>query len=323
MAAILLSSPYVQVYKAQGSIFPAEGRMAYVAFDLDNTLGFFELTNPLAFLWSPDFLENPEQSAVNHRLDISSKLNMKLKKARATFANSLLNDSDLLSLVIRPNVDAIISPLLKKKKKLKIAIIYSNTGVTYSMELAKYLIEKKFKAPGFISLMADHWHPLRVADRPRYVPEGRYVQPEKTIKTLQLLFRTALGVKSVPPVNKIMFVDDRNPKHKLEAQEADGLTYVVPTAFYPRFTDYQKRAIMFLALEALDREGLLSDSEYLSSGFCNRIIPYDYTKRHSVRGFPSLFSYVWDQVMEVKTGNSWAPDTISLQGQVEHYLQNI
>ena len=298
--------------------------MAYVAFDLDNTLGFFELTNPLAFLWSPDFLENPEQSAVNHRLDISSKHNAKLKKARATFANSLLNDSDLLSLVIRPNIDAIILPLLKKKKKLKTAIIYSNTGVTYSMELAKYLIEKKFKAPEFISLMADHWHPLRVADRPRYVPEGRYVQPEKTIKTLQLLFRTALGTKTVPPVNKIMFVDDRDPKHKLEAQEEDGLTYVVPTAFFPKFTDYQKRAIMFLALEALDREGLLSDEEYLSSGFCNRIIPYDYTKRHPVRGFPALFNYVWDQVMEVKSEyNTWEPDTISLQGRVEQYLENI
>jgi len=80
---------------------------------------------------------------------------------------------------------------------------------------------------------------------------------------------------------------------------------------------------MFLALEALDREGLLSDEEYLSSGFCNRIIPYDYTKRHPVRGFPSLYNYVWDQVMEVKGGDHWAPDTISLQSQVEHYLQNV
>ena len=296
-----------------------------MAFDLDNTLGFFELTNPLAFLWSPDFLENPEQSAVNQRLEISSKLNTKLKRARATFADSLLNDSDLLSLVIRPNIDAILVPLLKNKKKLKSVIIYSNTGVTYSMELAKYLLEKKFRAPGLISLMADHWHPLRVADRPRYVPEGRYVQPEKTIKTLQLLFRTALGTKKVVPVNKIMFVDDRNPKHKLEAQEAEGLTYIVPTAFFPvRTTEYQKRSIMFLALEALDREGLLSDEEYLSSGFCNRIIPYNYTERHPVRGFPSLYNYVWDKVMEVKSSrNTWAPDTISLQGQVEHYLENI
>jgi len=162
--------------------------MAYVAFDLDNTLGFFELTNPLAFLWSPDFLENPEQSAVNQRLEISSKLNTKLKRARATFADSLLNDSDLLSLVIRPNIDAILVPLLKNKKKLKAVIIYSNTGVTYSMELAKYLIEKKFRAPGLISLMADHWHPLRVADRPRYVPEADMSSPRKPSKLFSFFF---------------------------------------------------------------------------------------------------------------------------------------
>jgi len=108
--------------------------MAYVAFDLDNTLGFFELTNPLAFLWSPDFLENPEQSAINHRLEISTSLNNKLKKARTTFANSLLEDSSILSIIIRPNIDAIITPLLKKNN-LKTMIIY------YIM----YIIKECFK----------------------------------------------------------------------------------------------------------------------------------------------------------------------------------
>jgi len=307
----------------QESIFPLKYRMAYVAFDLDNTLGFFELTNPLAFLWSPDFLENPEQSAINHRLEISTSLNNKLKKARTTFANSLLEDSSILSLIIRPNIDAIITPLLKKNN-LKTMIIYSNTGVTYSMELAKYLIEKKFKKPNMISLMADHWHPLRVADRPRYVPEGRYVQPEKTIKTLQLLFRTALGIKTIPPITKILFVDDRNPKHKLEQEEKNGLTYIVPTAFFPKFTEYQKRHILFIALEALDREGVLSDTEYLNSGFCNRTIPYSHVKKYFVKGFPSLYKYVWDTVMELKPPNNpWIPDTITLQTQTKIFLHNI
>ena len=193
------------------------------------------------------------------------------------------------------------------------------------MELAKYLIENKVKSPDLISLMADHWHPLRTADRPRYVPEGMYVQPEKTIKTLMLLFRTATGgKKTIPPGNKILFVDDRNPKHKLEAQEKDGLTYIVPTAFYPKCNDYQKRFIMFLALEALDREGLLSDKEYLKSGFCNRIIPYEHTKKYPVSGFPSLFKYVWDRVMEVKSTHiDWVDDTILLSNQVKYYLDNI
>ena len=298
--------------------------MAYVAFDLDNTLGFFELTNPLAFLWSPDFLENPEQSAPNGRLDLTAKLHVKLKKARNNFANNLLADPALLSLVLRPNLDVIFPPLIQAKKagKLKAIIIYSNTGVTYSMELAKYLIEKKYKMPGLISLMADHWHPLRVADRPRYVPEGRYVQPEKTIKTLHHLFKAATGQKGPIAVNKIMFMDDRNPKHKLQEQEAEGLTYIVPTAFHPYITDYQKRAILFLALESMDKCGLLGDADYLSSGFCNRKIPYDHVKIHAIHGFPALFSYVWEKIEGVESGR-WTPDTLALESQIFKYLDHV
>jgi hypothetical protein len=296
--------------------------MAFVAFDLDNTLGFFELTNPLAFLWSPDFLENPEQSAPNARLDLTAKLHNKLKKARQRFADNLLADPELINLVLRPNIDVIFPPLIQAKKagKLKAIIIYSNTGVTYSMELAKYLIEKKYKAPGLISLMADHWHPLRVADRPRYVPEGRYVQPEKTIKTLKILFKAATGLKA--PTNKIMFMDDRDPKHKLQEQEAEGLSYIVPTAFHPQTTEHQKRAILFLALESLDKCGLLSDEAYLSSGFCHRKIPYDYVKIHPVRGFPELFSYVWEKIEGVESGR-WAPDTLALESDVFKYLDHV
>ena len=298
--------------------------MAYVAFDLDNTLGFFELTNPLAFLWSPDFLENPEQSAPNARLELSAKIHNKLKKARINFANNVLSDPELVTLILRPNLDVIFPPLIQAKKagELKAIIIYSNTGVTYSMELAKYLIEKKYKAPGLISLMADHWHPLRVADRPRYVPEGRYIQPNKTIKTLQLLFKTATGQKTTVPVNKILFMDDRDPKHKLEEQESEGLTYVVPSAFHPRITDYHKRVILFLALESLDKCNLLNDDAYLSSGFCHRSIPYDMTKQHRIDGFPSLLMHVGNKINAVES-NRWVPDTITLESQIHRFLDKI
>ena len=86
--------------------------MAYVAFDLDATLGFFELTNPFAHFWSPNYLENPEQSAVNKRLDISPRLKAKLARVRTTFANSLLRNPHLLDIVLRPNLDAILTQLL-------------------------------------------------------------------------------------------------------------------------------------------------------------------------------------------------------------------
>ena len=290
--------------------------MAYVAFDLDNTLGFFELTNSFAFLWSPDFLENPEQSAPNAQLEISSTLNKKLTKARETFAAELLKDPQLLSTVLRTNLDDMILPLLKAD--VKGVIIYSNTGVTYSMELAKYLIEHKYNCPGFIKLMADHWHPLRVADRPRYVPEGRYVQPEKTIKTLQLLFRSATGV--APPPSDILFVDDRTPKHKLEAQEAEGLTYIVPKAFYPTISNDQRRRILFVAFESLQRCGVFNE-EYMASGFCNRNIPYHHTKKLKIDGFPALLGFVWKQVLGIEN-HVWTEDK-DLIAEFTTYLKKV
>ena len=295
-----------------------------MAFDLDATLGFFEITNPLAYLWSADWLNNPEQSAVNQRLQLGSKLKVKLARARAIFANSLLVNEDILNVVLRPNLDVVITPLVqaRRARKLKSVIIYSNTSATYSMELAKHLIEKRYKAPHLFSLMVDHWHPLRTADR-HPSPDGKYVQPDKTLKTLQLLFRTATKSSVTPATDKIMFMDDRSPKHKLEAQEADGLTYIVPSAFYPRVSEVHRKRILFLAFEALSRAGLLQDDEYLNSGFCHRVIPYNYTQRHTVKGFPELLAYVWSRMQGVETPTEWRADTATLKAKVKKYLDNI
>jgi len=300
--------------------------MAYVAFDLDATLGFFELTNQLAYLWSPEFLENPEQSALNKPLGLSAKLISKLKKARMIFANSLLRDPELLYIVLRRNLDSIFVPLLnaKKNRKLQSVIIYSNTSVSYSMELAKYLIEHIYNSPNLISLMADHWSPLRSADRPTFVPKNTYVQPNKTITTIKLLFQTATRSQRAPQTNKIIFFDDRNPKHMLQEQEKEGLIYVVPTAYYPNFTEHHARSILFLAFEALHRSGVLSDKEYLDSGFCNRVIPYDYTKKHRIRGFPALYMYVWNQMIKIQPPReAWISDTAALEEKVNTFLQHI
>jgi hypothetical protein len=119
-----------------------------------------------------------------------------------------------------------------------------------------------------------------------------------------------------------MFMDDRHPKHKLEAQEKEGLKYIVPSAFYPQFTERQKKNIIFLALKALDEQGVISDTDYLSSGFCNRVIPYNNGMRHTVSGFVDLFKYVWDRMVDVKCPDDpWVPDTADLESQVDEFLE--
>jgi hypothetical protein len=297
--------------------------MAHVAFDLDNTLGFFEVTNKLAFLWSPSFLDSPEHSVVNSPLKISSTLKAQLAAARDSFANKLLRDKATLDTVIRPNLDALMLPLLEAEKRdqLKTIIIYSNTGVSYSLELAKALIEAKYGGKKIFSLLADHWHPLRKADHKDHRP-GHYVEPYKTIETLELLFKAAKNTGEKIPYKHILFVDDRMPKHTLQEQESEGLTYLVPSHFIPKITHEQKEYILFLALTSLAEQGVLRSTEYFRSGFCIRNIPYELTKIHKIRGFPDLLEYVFKSMEHVKgPARAWVPDTASLKAKVDAFLK--
>jgi hypothetical protein len=303
--------------------------MAHVAFDLDNTLGFFEFTNPLAYFWSQEFLENPEQSRPNAELTISKALKAKLKRAQSNFVTLFLQNPHLHHLVLRPNLHAMILPLLKAKRnrKLKTVILYSNTSVTNSLELAKEIIERMYNAPGLFALSADHWHPLRTADHPKGgIQPYKYVEPKKTITTLQRLFRVAAKhpKNKVIPLKHIAFVDDRNPKHELQEQEAGGLTYIVPTSYYPHANKQEKKELLLLAAAAMDQVGLLKDPEYLNSGFCHRKIPYHFTKLHEIHGFPDLFHYVWGQIQQVRVPKEpWYPDTMTIQGTMTEFLKQI
>lgn len=299
--------------------------MAYVAFDLDSTLGFFELTNHLSHFWSPEFVGNPEQDAANgDSFRISPRLTKALKRARALFVQRLLKDKELLRVVLRPNLDELFEPLLqaRRHKKLKSVIIYSNSGVTPSLELAKALIESQYKSPGLFDLLADHWHPLRTADR-FPVAKNVYVEPLKTMETLQKLFKAATGRRSPIPFEQILFVDDRFPKHELQREEPNGLTYLVPTPYIPRLTKDIRKRMLVTAVECMDRVGLLHDEEYLESQFCRRNIPYDFTKKHVIRGFPDLFQYVWSEMSGVTGARSWSDDSAFLRSEVTRFLQQI
>ena len=290
--------------------------MAHVAFDLDRTLGFFEIVSPLAFLWSKEFLSNPEQSAVNSALRISKKLELQLTKARESFARSLLGEPALLFTVLRPDLSEMINPLLRAKC-FKTAIIYSNTGVSYSVELAKFIIEKQYKAPNFFSLTADHWHPLRDEDR-----TDKFTEPKKTIGTLQKLFRRATHARKDVPIKNIMFVDDRTPKHDLTAQEKDGLVYMHLLPYVPSVTDKQRDQLLFLAVAALDKHGLLRYTEYLQSPFCYRNIPYEYTKQHPIRGFRELLSFVKASMYHVEADKTnWEKGLPYIRETMRDYLE--
>lgn len=296
---------------------------AYVAFDLDNTLGFFEVTNPLAWLWSPETLENPVMANKNEALRLSPQLQRLLKKTRQTFANSLLARPDLLWFVLRPNLRVMFEPILAAKKRgaLATVIIYSNTGNAYSVELGKYLIEKVMKAPGLFELTADAFHPLRTADRPREHPPHVYVEPNKTFAALEDLLQEATSKKAPIHPEHVAFIDDRTVLHKLADDVPRGLTYIRPTPYFPRATRRVKQEIFNLAMEAIDSTGLLANEEYHRSGFCHRTVPFSFVYKRALRGFPDVVVNVWKEMERVHGDrNPWQNDAMTLGAAVTAFF---
>ena len=300
--------------------------MAYVAFDVDNTLGYFEIVNPLANFWSLDYINNPEQSFHSGKARISSRLEKKLKRARDIFSTELFKHPRLLYTVLRPNIHAMFAPLLKLKRqgKLRTIILYSNTSVGYSLELVAALIDKLFHSRGLISYMVDHWHPIRVADHPEPLVPFRYNEPSKQYESLEHIFKKATGSRAAVTPSRVLFVDDRRKKHVLQEQEKEGLTYVVPTPFFINASHEQKKKIFDIALQALEDADVLNDSEYLVSKFCTRDIPYDYTNVYFVRNFYQLKQFVWSQMVNATVyKGKWQNDTAKLNREFDYYLKKI
>jgi len=292
--------------------------MACVAFDLDWTLGNFEIFWYLSNLWSIEDITTKDQRG-NMSFNPSRSLRNALDRVKHTFLTYLLKDKSILDVIIRPNIDELLDPLLeaKKSRHLKTMIIYSNTRVAYTVQLAEQLLEHKFKAPKLFALKADWWHPLRTADR---FYQGNILYTQKRIETLQRLFQKALKSKKMIPVHNILFIDDKIPRHTLVQQIPEGLHYIVPTAFHPPLSVAQKEYILFLAFMALQEHGLLENDEYLRSPFCSRRIHTSETESVRVENFIELFAYVKRGVMSLE-GTPWTSDSAALKAGVRAFLQ--
>ena len=275
----------------------------FVAFDLDNTLGCFEIVGPLAYFMSPEFLENPEER-VGNPLRISKALRLKLANVRKSFAINLLKRPDLLHTVLRPNLDSMILPVIKHKAT---TIIYSNTWNVFSAQLAKDLIERAYKIPIF-SLVADVFHPLRA-------PETKsLMNPDKTFPVLERLLRAAAKRQAPIHPEMITFVDDREPMHPIANTKVN---YIKPTPYIPKVSKKVRQEILQIALDAMDIAGLLSNPEYLDSAFCYRKI-----KNTVLRGFPDLFSFVWKEMQGTHYKPvAWRNDTFMIEDEMRRFFE--
>ena len=297
--------------------------MACVAFDLDETIGHFRALWYISSFWSTDDINTAEQRLSAPIFTPSPVLARTLERVKETFANYLLRDKEILRLIIRPNIGELLEPLLaaKRSRHLKTMIIYSNTGVSYTIELAQYLLEQMFKVRKLFSLTADWWNPLRTADKT--IVQGGVIM-HKRIETLQKLFQKALQTKKKIPLGNILFIDERSPRHTLAQQVPDGLTYLVPTEFRPLMSPKQKEYLLFMAFAAMQEHGLLENKEYLESRFCHRTLRLSYPleKDIPIDSLQELFTAVTQCVMSVD-GVPWKSDSAALRKAVREYLKEV
>lgn len=233
---------------------------AFVAFDLDNTLGSFDLVGPWSGVFSVEALENER-----HNSSLTPALKRRLREAESLFIDKIKANRQMMNQMFRPNLDALIMPLVKAKQtgKIRAVCMYSNTFQTVSMYFAKRIIEERYACPGFFDCLVDSTHPIRKYDWDQN--KGGTVQPLKTFHGLKKIFKILCGVKDAIQPENVLFVDDRTVKHHLEAEETNGLTYLQVNSYVPEFSEDLRKLAYLMGLQVLLETNLVDYEPFLSS----------------------------------------------------------
>jgi hypothetical protein len=237
--------------------------MALIAFDLDNTLGYFSHVGVWADFFSVQTLENSLNRILNPNFKISDALRQTLVKAEKLYIDKILKSEEILKSVLRPNLDAMIKPLIKAKKegKIRAICIYSNTWNTFSVHLGKVLIETIYDAPHFFDAVVDASHAIRKPDWGLRI-QGNQI---KTFGVLKSIFKDLCNVKGEINPSDILFVDERPTKHVIQESEANGLVYLKPSVYLPNVPMHVLKEVFAIGMEVLNESGLSKNETYLDS----------------------------------------------------------
>jgi hypothetical protein len=237
--------------------------MSYVAFDLDNTLGYFYHIMAVAPFLSAETLENWSYMRHNSGFKLSPSLKAKLKKAEAAYIDAVLERPHLIQILLRPNIDAMMRPILtgRQNGRVRSVVIYSNTDNAFAIRLAVRLLEARYGVRDLFCGTVDATHPIRKPDYAQI--EGG--EPLKTFPVLRSIFRRLCKVALPIKPHEVIFIDERPKRHALTNYEPEGLTYIQPTVYAPKLPQAHKKEIFKLLLDVLDAQGLLRDDEYMNS----------------------------------------------------------
>ena len=249
--------------------------MALIAFDLDNTLGYFSHVGVWADFFSLENLENPFNLTPNPKFKLTSELREKLRAAEKLYVKKILENEEIVKSILRPNLDAMILPLItaKKEGRVRAICIYSNTWNTFTPGLGKALIETLYNCENLFDCVVDASHPIRTPDWSNRL-QGNQI---KTFHVLKAIFKQLCGVKGSIKESDILFVDERLVKHTIANSESKGLIYLKPSEYLPKLPMSLLKKVFNIGIEVLEESGLFKDTEYLESDVfhCIKFGPWD------------------------------------------------
>jgi hypothetical protein len=194
--------------------------MAYVGFDLDETLGRFSVAHYYTLflqpktvvyegVWSGLYGTGFIQEPIPLSLSLKAELDSAFAKFIHCVAQKELQNPPLG--LLRPSMIDFVKRLkeLKEEGEVKAVVIYSNNGNLALLHLAGKMLETIANAPNLFCNYIHWFHPLRER-------EVTYRKPGAAIKTLSVLkraFQTGLCTPAEIPLDKIYFFDDLNPPH--------------------------------------------------------------------------------------------------------------
>lgn len=241
--------------------------MAYIGFDLDETLGRFSVAHyHTIFLQPHNILYRAQWSGlysardyVKEPIPLSPALEAKLGRAFTIFTDCLAEkelQQPPLGL-LRPSMIEILKRLyeLKREGLVKAIVVYSNNGNLALLHLAGKMIEKIINAPGLFCNYIHWYHPLRSREIDKSNPGVAY----KTFEVLLEAFQSrSCGAHRDIPLQNIYFFDDSDPPHRdLQQILRNHYFQIAP---YKYDADY--KGLNECLKIALNETGLLEDEEY-------------------------------------------------------------
>lgn len=270
--------------------------MACVAFDLDNTLGYFSHIGVFADFFSVDNLENNFNKILNPKFKLEPELRAKLRAAAKLYIQKISEDPEIAETILRPNLDALILPVIqgKRSKKIRSVCIYSNTWNSFAIEMGKEIIEAKYKCKGLFDAIVDASHAIRKDDWLNR-SQGHQI---KTFKVLKAIFQDLCGVKGTINPSHIIFVDEREEVHEIAKS---SVNYLKPTEFLPKVSKTILDKIFSAGLDCLEKTGLANSPLYLESDIFHCIKFGDWGK---INTFVPINNF--DELIQIAKDNLYA-----------------